>query len=125
MSLELGAVDGLDMFSPIRFTDLVVCNKLGLRPGFAVDLCERKQGGPNVGEFWDLNKPSDVLELKQMVNFEEPFLLTGSPPCDPFSQLLQISAHRRDPAPVKQQRGMGVQNLHTAIDFLWKPISQW
>ena len=52
-----------------------------------------------------------------MVDFEEPYLLTGSPPCDPFSQLLKISAHRRDPITVKRQREIGTRNLHTAIDL--------
>ena len=53
-----------------------------------------------MGEHWDLNEPNDIKELKEMVDYEEPFLLTGSPPCDPFSQLLKISAHRRNPAKV-------------------------
>ena len=52
-----------------------------------------------------------------MIDCEEPFLLTGSPPCDPFSQLLKISAHRRDPETVDQQRKIGGHNLHTAINF--------
>ena len=43
--------------------------------------------------------------------------MTGSHPCDPFFQLLKISAHRRDPNKVKQQREVGIRNLHTAIDF--------
>ena len=80
MSVELGAVDSLEVFSPTRFTDPAVCSKLGLRPGFAIDLSECKPYGPNMGEPWDLNKPNDTKELKEMVDSEEPFLLTASPP---------------------------------------------
>ena len=104
MSVELGAVYILDAFSPERFTDPVLCSKLGLRPGFAVDLCECKPYGPNAGEYWDLNKPADIKELQEMIDYEEPFLLTGSPPCDPFSQLLKISTHKRGQVEVELQR---------------------
>ena len=52
-----------------------------------------------------------------MIDYEEPNLLTGSPPCDPFSQLPKISSRRRDPAKVEQLRDIGVQNLHTSIKF--------
>ena len=42
MSVELGAVDVAELFSPRRFTDPIACHKLGLKPGFAIDLCEQK-----------------------------------------------------------------------------------
>lgn len=117
MSVELAAVGVLELFSPTRFTDPVVCIKLGLRPGLGVDFCERKPYGSNEGEFGNINKPSDVKELKEMVDFEEPYLLTGSPQCDQCSQFLKISAHRRDPIDFKQQRDIGTRNPHTAVDF--------
>ena len=49
MSIELGAVDILEVFSPKRFTDPILCSKLGLRSGFAVDLSECKPYGPTAG----------------------------------------------------------------------------
>ena len=52
-----------------------------------------------------------------MVDNADLFVLTISPPCDPFSQLLKIGSHGRDPAKVEQQRKIGVQNVHTAIMF--------
>mgnify|MGYP003327340632 CR=1 FL=1 len=85
-----------------------------LRPGFAVDLSDCKPYGPKAGEYWNRNQPIDAKELQEMVDYEELFLPTGSPPCDPFSQLIKISAHRRDPAKVEQLRESGVQNLHIA-----------
>ena len=55
MSLELVAVNMLELCSPTTLTNPALCNTLGLRPGFAVGLCERKPYGSNEGDLWDLN----------------------------------------------------------------------
>lgn len=115
LQVELGAAQVLEIFSPKRFTKAGA--RLGLRPGFAVDLCERKPYGPNEGEFWDLEKDEDVKELEEMIVYEQPELLTGGPPCEPFSQLLRISAARADPERRRRARETGVRHLHTAIGF--------
>ena len=49
---------------------------LGLRPGFAVDLCGNKPCGPQEGESWNLSKASDVKELFEMIAFERPVIVT-------------------------------------------------
>ena len=95
MQVELGGCDLVEIFSPARFTKRA--SRFGLKPGFAVDLLEAKPYGPHKGEAWDLLKPSDVQELEEMVDFEKPKFLTGSPPCDPFSSLLNMSKYRCDP----------------------------
>ena len=77
------------LFSPTRFTGPVLCIKVRLKPGFAIDLCERKTSGPNAGECWDLNKDSDIKELRELIKFEEPYLLTGSPHCEAFFPVTQ------------------------------------
>ena len=64
MSIELGAVDVAELFAPTGFTDSALCMNLGLNPGFAINLCECKTIGPNAGEFWDLNKSSDVKKSR-------------------------------------------------------------
>ena len=46
---------------------------------------------------------------------EEPYLLTGSPPCEAFSKLLNIKLASRDPATVKAKNERVVRRLHTAI----------
>ena len=66
--------------SPKRFTALAQQYKL--RPGFAVDLCETKENG----EYWNLNKTADVELLHELIDREEPLLITGSPPCHFFSK---------------------------------------
>ena len=115
MQVELGAMDIIEMFSPKRFN--AAAEGFRLRPGISIDLCEQKVAGPHAGEFWDMSRDRDVEELQAVVNLERPFLLTGSPPCDPFSKLLNISKHKRDPAVVEAKRQIGVKHLRTSIRF--------
>ena len=55
-----------------------------------------------------------------MVDFEKPKFLTGSPPCDPFSSLLNISKYRCDPYKRQASFERGKQLLHTAVRFYKK-----
>lgn len=114
-SIELGAVNLLELFPPNRVTGPVLCSKLGFRPSFAVDLSECQPYGRNAGEYWDLNETIDVKEPQEMVDCEEPSFRTGSPPFDFWSHLPKISAHRREPKKVDLQRQVGAQNLHPAM----------
>ena len=66
---ETGGAKIVEIFSPTRFTAKI--GELGLRPGFAVDLCENKPYGPHAGEAWDLSKPDDVKELFEMIAFDQ------------------------------------------------------
>ena len=60
MSIEIGAVDLSEVYSPHRVTSRA--SEFGFRPGFAVDLREEKpSGGP-----WDLSRPEDAKELKEL-----------------------------------------------------------
>ena len=76
---QLGAVDVAEMFSPPRFTQGAA--HLGLTAGFAVDL----QTG------WDLDDPEQVKALDELIEQQDPFLLTGSRRCDPFTVLRNIN----------------------------------
>lgn len=70
MSVELGSSHIVEMFSPKRFN--AMASRLGLRPGFSVDLTEAKPYGPHAGECWDLSKDEDVRELEEMIDYEAP-----------------------------------------------------
>ena len=72
---ESGGPQIIEIFSPARFT--AKAGDLGLRQGFAVDLCENRPYGPHEGESWDLSKDSDVKELSEMIAFERPVIVTG------------------------------------------------
>ena len=86
---ESGGAQIIDIFSPDRFA--AKAGDLGLRPGFAIVLCENKPYGPHESESWDLSKSSDVKELFEMIAFERPMIVTGSPPCTAFSQFENVS----------------------------------
>ena len=89
LQIELAGCHVLELFSPKRFSEQA--SSFGLKPGFAVDLCEQKPYGPEKGQHWDLSRDKDVKELAEMIEYEDPWLITGSPPCDPFSQLQHLT----------------------------------
>ena len=67
MSIEIGAADFSDIYSPHRITTRA--SEFGLRPGFAVDLLEEKpSGGP-----WDLSRPEDTEEAASEKPTSSPF----------------------------------------------------
>ena len=43
------------------------------------------------GECWDVSKKSDVKELFEMIAFEQPMIVAGSPLCTAFSQFQNVS----------------------------------
>ena len=86
---ESGGAQIIEIFSPDRFG--AKAGDFGLRPGFAVDLGEKKPYGPHEGESWDLSKNSDVKELFEMFASERPMIVTGSPFCTAFPQFQNVS----------------------------------
>ena len=81
---ESGGAQIIEICLTARFA--AKAGDLGLRPGFAVDLCENKPYGPQEGELWDLSKASDVKEQFKMIAFEQPVIVTSSPLlCSVFS----------------------------------------
>ena len=78
---------------------------------------ENKPWGKHAGEPWDLSKDEDIEELVVLVEREKPLLLTGSPPCDQFSQLMKISDRRCNPEKRRMKRALGVKHLKTAVRF--------
>ena len=89
---------------------------LRLRPGFAIDLCENKPYGPHEGECWDLSKNSDVKELFEMIAFERPMIVAGSPLCTAFSQFQNVSW-----CPEWEKR-QATKLLHVAMDVYEEQI---
>ena len=92
----------MEIFSPKRFTKRA--GAFGLRPGLAIDL----------EEGWDLDKEEDVVAMMDHLEIDQPVLLTGSPPCEAFSQLRHIGMAKRDPEQVRLQRETAERRLRIA-----------
>ena len=71
----LGAHDVSEIFSPPRFTDK--CHSFRLLPGHAIDL--------ETG--WSLLGKLQKLSFLRSLEEEDPYVVTGSPLCGPFSAL--------------------------------------
>lgn len=108
----LGAHDITEIFSPPRMTES--CKSYGLLPGYAIDL--------ETG--WDLTNKSHVKSLERIVDEEDPYLLTGSPPCEPFSPLQALNEGRVDPEVQKQRYDEGVEKLKTACGFYERQVKR-
>ena len=80
---ESGGAQIIETVAPDRLA--AKAGDLRLRTGFAIDLCANNPYGPHEGECWDLSKDSDVKEFFEMIAFERPMIVTGSPPCTAFS----------------------------------------
>ena len=105
---ESGGAQIIETVTPDRFA--AKAGDLGLRPGFAIGLCENKPYGPHEGECWDLSKNSDVKELFEMIAFERPMIVTGSPPCAAFSQFQNASWYP------EWEKWQATKLLHVAMD---------
>lgn len=82
-----------------------------------MDLSVQKPYGPNAGQKWDLLKDDDVKELEGMVQYEQPSLISGSPPCDPFSLLQNLSVKSCNAERRRRRLAEGTRHLRTAIGF--------
>ena len=114
MSCEMAAVDVMEIYSPKRFTEAAAQFKL--RPGFAVDLCEEKPEGG----YWDLRKESDIQEVREWIDKDEPALLTGSPPCHMFSLLQNISWYKLSPEVRERRMKEALNHLHVSCEMYRK-----
>ena len=108
----LGAHDVSEIFSPPRFTDK--CRSFGLLPGYAIDF---KTG-------WNLLEKTQRLSLLRSLEEEDPDVVTGSPPCGPFSALQGLNEGRVDPVKRQQRLDEGKKLLRIACEFYEKQIER-
>ena len=101
----LGAHDVTEIISPPRFTEK--CKACGLLPGYAVDL----EPG------WDLTDKTQVTCLDKILDEEDPYLTTGSPPCDPFWILQGLNQGRMDPEKFQARSKEGKEMLETTCSI--------
>ena len=118
LSCQMAATDIAEVYSPKRFTALA--QQFKLRPRFGVDLCETQENG----EYWNLNKAADEELLHELIDREEPLLITGSPPCHLFSKLQAISWNKIPPEIREKRMKEALHHLHTSCDVYEKQIQQ-
>ena len=82
--LALGAHEVTEVFSPLGVT--ATYKKYELLPGYAIDL--------EIG--WDLTSSDGVKSIRTTLQEEDPYLVTGSPPCEAFSPLRALDERRVD-----------------------------
>ena len=107
--LGLESPDVMEVFSPPRFT--AEAQLFGLRPGLSIDLETRKRNGDS----WDLTQESDLREVLGLIRSEEPWFVTGGPPCESFSSLQRLSAQKGDPDKKQSKRERGEHLLKAAV----------
>ena len=104
----LGAHNVSEILSPPRFTDK--CHSFGLLPGYAID---HETG-------WSLLEKTQKLSLLRSLEEEDPYVVTGSPPCGPFSALQGLNEGRVDPVKRQQRQKL----LKIACGFYEKQIER-
>ncbi|CAK9071194.1 Copia protein [Durusdinium trenchii] len=107
---DLAAMDVIEVFSPSRVNKEV--ERFGLRLGAAIDLEELK---PDGSEKWDLDHEADFQLALDMIAYEQPYLVTSSPPCTTFSPLRRLSDFKRDKKIVEEEKEIGKARLKKAM----------
>ena len=102
-------------YTPPRFA--TQCGRLGMVPGFCVDLATRKANG----EFWDLTKEPDCEELERIQAREQPRLVIGSPPCATLCPWLRVRQTEKEVE--ERQRREGEPHVRTAVDAYWRQLA--
>ena len=100
--LEMAACDVVDLYSPPRYT--AMASAFGLKRGFAADL--------STG--WDFDKEGEEEKLLKELEWEDPFLGVGTPPCNFMTQILNIMKNRMSPERREELRATGRRHLKTA-----------
>ena len=112
---DLTAVDVAEVFSPPRFTKRA--KNFGLKPGFSADITEWM----DEYEKWNLMKPEHEAEMKRRQTKEDPYLLTGSPPCEGFSIISRGWNWYK--AGFKKARVLGKHLLKVSCRAYWRQIA--
>ena len=114
LKCQLGMIGVREVYSPPRVT--ARAEQLGIQAGFALDLTvpDSDDGNP-----WDFSVRSKREKCKRMVQEQKPYLLIGSPPCTPFSQLQALNFPKMEPAKVQEMMRAGIEHLEFCVELYW------
>ena len=89
-----------EVYSAPRVTEMARrLPKYGLGPGLALDFTVNDEDGRP----FNFNDKRQREKAERMLEDQQPFILIGSPPCTPFSQIQAINGERRDPNEVEKE----------------------
>ena len=87
--------------------------KLGITPGFALDLTVNDEDG----QPWDFTKEDKKIRAMELAIETEPDLITGSPPCTDFSPWQRLNkAMSSNPEKYVQSKEKAVEHLKFTCD---------
>ena len=112
---ERQGADVVEMFSQPRIAQEATAKRYGgtqLVPGWSLDLTRLD---PKTGRAWDLSNPKVQSRVIKMVAEGKPLFVIGSPPCTAFSSMQNLSAHKRDPKVINEERRRGERHLNFCI----------
>ena len=72
---------------------------------------------PATGQPWDLSKPAVQSRVIKNVRDVKPSCVLGSPPCNAFSQLQEISRAKRDPKVMAKELKDGKDHVKFCIEI--------
>ncbi len=101
---EVLAVGVSEVFSPPRITK--EARRQNVSAGGAYDLVTG----------YDLKLGKDLRKMWRELREEDPELVTGSPPCTPFSLLQSLNLPKMDEAKAVNMVGEGLQHVSTTVD---------
>ena len=93
----------MEIYSPPRLA--AWAEKLGLRSGGSLDL--------STG--WDFDKKEDVSRMWELLESQDPDLVTTSPPCDPFSPIQALNRHKHTADSWRAMRERGLRHLRVCM----------
>ena len=103
---KLGCRNDLsEVYSPPR--TVTVAQAAGLRGGFSLDLMAPDPDGYT----WDFSKSRCRIKARELLRFQKPYLLIGSPPCTAYSNL-QIWNRRRPGGDAKVDEAQRRARVH-------------
>ncbi len=93
--------------------------RLGLSPGFALDLAVVD---PDDGMPWDFDNPNKCAKAKRKVQLKKPKLLIGSPMCTAFSQLQALSKDKGNIEKKKLLLVRVIKHIRLCVSLYWEQI---
>ncbi len=110
---DLTDMDAAEMYSPPRITEMA--EKLGMRPGWALDLTVTD---PEDGLPWDFTDQAKRKKAKDMLRRDKPMMLIMSPMCGPFSKLQEVFNYpKMDPKDVEEKIREAMVHLKFTVEM--------